>query len=72
MYSTPVHAWNELFFILCVSKYGRFIWADDCTVDKARLDFACIFISTPLLEVVNTSTDILVDDNNYTLQLVEE
>lgn len=46
VYGTPVHAWNELFFKLCVSGCGRFIRADECTVDRARLNFARILILT--------------------------
>jgi len=53
MYGVPVPAWNEAFFRLCVSGVGRFIHADRCTVDKARLDFARILISTPIIEIFN-------------------
>lgn len=34
IYGTPVHAWNELIFKLCVSGCGRFIRSDGCTVDR--------------------------------------
>jgi hypothetical protein len=72
IYGTPMHAWNELFFKLCVSVCGRFIRSDDCTVDKARLDYARVLISTTQLEVVNTSTEIVIDGNKHVLKLVEE
>jgi len=41
-YGVPIHAWNDGFFRLCVSDTGRFIRTDECTVDKAQLDFACV------------------------------
>lgn len=61
IYGVPIHAWNVDFFRLCVSGTGRFIHADDGTVDKARLDFARILISTPNIEIVNTSRDFSID-----------
>lgn len=30
VYGVPVHAWNEVFFRLCVSGAGRYIHADEC------------------------------------------
>jgi len=51
---------------------GRFIHADECTVDKARLDFTRILISTPIIEIVNTSQDFLIDDCKYAIKMVEE
>jgi len=72
IYGTPVHAWNECFFKICVSDSGRFIRADDCTVDRARLDYARVLISTTILEVVNSTFDVMIDGFNYVLKLVEE
>ncbi|AES97288.1 DUF4283 domain protein [Medicago truncatula] len=40
IYGVPIHAWTEDFFRLCVLDTGRFLHIDDCTVDKARLDYA--------------------------------
>ena len=61
-----------LFFKLCVMGVGRFVRTDECTVDKARLDFARILISTSQLEILNTSTDILLDDSLYNIKMVDE
>lgn len=72
IYGTPVHACNELFFKLCVSSCGRFIRSDDCTVDRARLDYARVLISTTHLEVVNSSTEIVIDGCKYVMKIVEE
>jgi len=72
IYGVPVHAWNEDFFKLCVSGLGRFILADACTVDKARLDFARILLSTPQIEIVNKSAEFIIHDRKYVIKLVEE
>jgi len=72
LYGAPIHAWSADFFRLCVSNSGRFIRADDCTVDKARLDYAQILISTPSIEIVNTSSDFFIDGCKYVIKLVEE
>jgi len=71
-YGVPVHAWNDDFFKLCVMGAGRFIRSDECTVDKARLDFARILISTHLIEIVNSTADIVIDGCTYGIKLVEE
>lgn len=51
---------------------GRFIQAYDCTVEKARLDFARILISTPIIEIVNKSYDFIIDGSKHVIKLVEE
>jgi len=71
-YGIPVHAWNEAFFRLCVSENGRFTHADECTVDKAHLDFARILVSTTQLEILNTSSKFVIDGRRYVIKLVEE
>ena len=53
IYGVPIHAWNVDFFRLCVAGTGRFILADECTIDKAQLDYARILISTHNIEIVN-------------------
>ena len=61
VYGTPTHAWNTNFFKLCVSKCGKFVQADECTSDRGRIDYARILISTTSLQVLNTTTIVLVD-----------
>jgi hypothetical protein len=68
IYGVPIRAWNDEFFRLCVSSTGRFIRADDCTDEKAHLDFARILISTPNLEIVNTSAEFLIDGSKYVVK----
>lgn len=50
----------------------RFIRTDECTVDKARMDFARILISTPHLEIVNKTSEFSTDGCMYLIKLVEE
>jgi len=72
VYGTPVHAWNENFFRLCVTGIGRFIQADESTVSKARLDYARILVSTSQLEILNTTSKCVIDGRKFVLKLVEE
>jgi len=72
VYGTPVHAWNENFFRSCVSRIGRFIHADESTVTKARLDYACILVPTSQLEILNTTSECVIDGRKFVLKLVEE
>lgn len=64
VYGVPIHALSDAFFKLCVTEIDRFIRADECTVDKARLDLARILVSTPHIEIVNTSSEIIIDGSN--------
>ena len=45
---------------------------DDFTVDKARLDFARILVSTHRVEIVNKTSEILIDGCKYVIMIVEE
>jgi len=72
VYGVPVHAWNDSFFKLCVMNVGRFVRADKCTLDRARLEFACVLISTTQLEILNTSSDVLIDGSLYSIKMLEE
>jgi len=72
VYGVPIHAWNVEFFKLCVMDVGRFVRADECTVDKSRIDFARILISTSNLEIVNKSSNFMIDGSLYNIKLVEE
>jgi len=61
VYGIPIHAWNDAFFKLRVLSVGRFIHVDECTTDKARLDFARILESTPNIEIINQTSEFLID-----------
>jgi len=55
-----------------VVNVGRYVRADECTVDKAMMDFARILISTTQVEILNTSYDFIIDGSMYSIKLVEE
>ena len=61
VYGIPLQAWNENFFKLCVLDCGRYLRTDICSLNRERFDFARVLISTPSLEVLNTSDQIIVD-----------
>jgi hypothetical protein len=70
LYGVPLHAWNEKFFKLCVFDCGRFLRADNYTVEKDRLDFARVLIATSSLEVVKRVERLLVDDSLIDVQVI--
>jgi len=51
---------------------GRFVCVDECTEDKAQLDFPRVLITTTQLEIVNTTSEFFIDGNKYILKMVEE
>ena len=55
-----------------MSGAGRFLHVDECTKDRAHHDFARILISTPQLEIVNSSLEFFIDGCSYVIKLVEE
>ncbi|KEH19396.1 DUF4283 domain protein [Medicago truncatula] len=72
VYGVPIHAWNDDFFRMCVNRVGRFIHLDECTADRARLDYARILILMPQIEIVNSTPEFLIDDRKHFIKLVEE
>jgi hypothetical protein len=71
IYGIPLHAWNEGFFKLCVLDYGRFLCSDKRSLDCERFDFARVLISTPSLEVLNVTEQILIDDALVEIKIIE-
>jgi len=67
-----MHGMMFFFSRLCLTGIGRYIHADECTVDKARLDFVRILILTPNIEIKNMSSEFLIDGSKYVIKLVEE
>ncbi|GAU28621.1 hypothetical protein TSUD_55650 [Trifolium subterraneum] len=72
LYGIPVHAWNVIFFKLCVFYCGSFLRADNCSADKDRLDFARVLIATSDLAIINTVVTVLVDGTQVDVKVVEE
>jgi hypothetical protein len=57
---------------LCVFDCGRFLRADNFTVEKDRLDFAHVLIATSSLDVVKRVERLLVDGVIVDVQVIEE
>lgn len=72
LYGIPLHAWNEIFFKLCVLDCGRFLWTDCCSMDRDRFDYARILIATSSLEVVDCVEKISVDGEVVEIRIIEE
>ena len=72
LYGTPAHAWNLNFFKMCVLNFGRFVRTDECTVDRGRIDYARILITTTSLEVLNMHQDVLIDGCKHSIKFLEE
>jgi len=72
IYGIPLHAWNESFFKLCVMDCGRYLRSDGASIDKERLDFARVLLSTFSVEIINVVDNILVGDTLVELKIIEE
>jgi len=70
IYGMPLHAWNINFFKLCVLDRGRFMRADDFTLEKAQFDYALVAMSS--LEVLNVDAKIVVDGVLLEFKIIEE
>ncbi|GAU38018.1 hypothetical protein TSUD_395770 [Trifolium subterraneum] len=72
IYGIPLHAWNENFFKLCVLDCGRYLRADNCSLEKVRLDYARILIATSALEAVKCAEKLLIDGELIEVKIIEE
>ena len=72
LYGILLHAWNEIFFKLCVFECGRFLRTDTCSLNRERFDYARVLISTSSLDVVNVSGTVLVDGEMVVIEMIEE
>lgn len=72
IYGTPIHAWSESFFKLCVSECGRFLRMDNSTISKERFDYARVLLATSSLEVLNYTDKMLIDGVLVELKIIEE
>jgi hypothetical protein len=72
IYGIPLHAWNVLFFKLCVMDCGRFLRPNSYTAAKDRLDFARVLIATQELAVIKKVEQLLVDGSLVEVQIIEE
>lgn len=72
IYGVPLHAWNINFFKLCILNCGRLLRLDELTLEKQRLDYARVLIATSSLEMINTTSSIVVDGVVLELNIIEE
>jgi len=71
-YGIPLHAWNIRFFALIASCKGRLLKVDECTVNKVRLEYARLFITTSSFNELNGVDDFYIDGSKFTIHLVED
>jgi hypothetical protein len=69
IYGIPLHAWNALFFKLCVIDCGRFLRS---STSKEHFDYARVMLATSSLEVINTTDELLVNGVMVKFKIVEE
>ncbi|GAU50935.1 hypothetical protein TSUD_411320 [Trifolium subterraneum] len=72
LYGIPLHAWNMDFFKLCVRDCGRFLRVDEGTLERDMFDYARVLVATSSVEVLNSTTNILVDEVLVEIKLLEE
>jgi len=51
---------------------GSYLRSDEMTLDRGRLDYACVLIATPLLEVASCVDKFLIDGQLVEVKIVEE
>jgi len=71
-YGIPLHAWNISFFALIASFIGRLLKVDECSVNKVRLDYARLFITTSSVKEINGVEDFYIDGTKFSIRLVED
>jgi len=72
IYGVPLHAWNLDSFKLCVLDCGRLLTVDDCTLDRDRLDYARVLVSSSSLEIINKEACVMIDGVLFDILLREE
>lgn len=68
----PVHAWGEDFFRFISHLVGNFIYLDEDTSSKARLDVGRLLVTVSSLEVINRTVKVKVNDLVSSIRMVEE
>jgi hypothetical protein len=72
IYGIPLHVWGENLFKMIGRKYGEFLDFDNNTASRAKLDVACIKISTAFGGMINEPLEVRALGVVYTLRVVEE
>ncbi|GLU22375.1 hypothetical protein SLE2022_384560 [Rubroshorea leprosula] len=68
----PTHVWGPNFFATIGTVWGKFITLDDSTSKKQRFDIGRMLISTPVMDFISKSINILVNGEPYLIKVMEE
>jgi hypothetical protein len=71
-YGVPIVAWNSIFFAELAETQGNLLMIDEVTINKDRMDFARILITTSSLKEINTTVKVLIDNKDFYIRLVED
>jgi hypothetical protein len=72
VYGIPLHVWGENLFKTIGRKYGEFLDFDNNTASRAKLDVACLKISTTFHGKIDDPVHIRALGVTYTLRVVED
>ena len=68
----PTYAWTKNFFILMGSLYGDFLYLDDLSMNRERLDVAHFSIRTKTQDLINYVVRIKIDEDVFDIKLVDK
>ncbi|KAK7404561.1 hypothetical protein VNO78_05513 [Psophocarpus tetragonolobus] len=66
------HAWNEDFFQLVCSFYSEFLFMDEATNKRERLDVARSYFNTKVQDIINYILRVQIDDRLFEIKILEE
>jgi hypothetical protein len=72
VFGIPLHVWGENLFKVLGGKYGEFLDFDNKTASRAKLDVACLKISTNFRGKIDDQVQIKAMGVVYTLRVVED
>ncbi|XP_020228222.1 uncharacterized protein LOC109809352 [Cajanus cajan] len=72
IYGVPAHGWSEDFFKMLGSIYEKFLYVDDPTKDRVRLDLARLAIRTNIQDILNHTVRVEIDGVIYQIRIAEE
>lgn len=68
----PLHAWDDGFFQKIAAVMGKFVMLDTRTTNKTRSDMTLILIQTTSLEVIHRVMKVKINDQIFSIRVVEE
>lgn len=70
-YGLPCHVWKKQFFEFISKPVGTFVCMDQESNERKKMDVARFLIRTKYYMILNESINIGVNDNTYSIKLVE-